>query len=75
VAFVRSKTVKGQTYSYLVENRWEEGKTRQRVLLYLGHHATVKAAYRFWSHEARTEKDSKRKKYATQMVKKLEPYL
>lgn len=34
--FFRQKTVKGYTYVQIVENRWEGGKTRQRVLATLG---------------------------------------
>jgi len=34
--FFRQKTVKGHTYIQIVENRWEEGRTRQRVLATLG---------------------------------------
>jgi hypothetical protein len=34
--FFRQKTVKGHTYLQIVENRWEEGRTRQRVLATLG---------------------------------------
>lgn len=34
--FFRQKRVKGYTYLQIVENRWEKGKTRQRVLGTLG---------------------------------------
>ena len=34
--FFRQKTVKGYVYLQIVENRWEAGKTRQRVLGTLG---------------------------------------
>ncbi|MDX1645371.1 MAG: IS1634 family transposase [Thermoanaerobaculia bacterium] len=34
--FFRQKRAKGYTYLQIVENRWEEGKTRQRVLGTLG---------------------------------------
>jgi hypothetical protein len=34
--FFRQKTVKGHTYVQIVENRWEQGRTRQRVLVTLG---------------------------------------
>lgn len=34
--FFRQKSVKGYTYLQIVENRWEKGKTRQRVLGTLG---------------------------------------
>lgn len=44
MAFVRKKTVNGREYHYLVENRREDGKVRQRVLAYLGQHSTVSEA-------------------------------
>ena len=34
--FIRRKHVGGHTYLQLVENRWEDGKTRQRVVASLG---------------------------------------
>ena len=34
--FIRRKDVGGHSYLQLVENRWEEGKTRQRVVASLG---------------------------------------
>lgn len=36
MAFVRTKTVKGKKYRYLVENYREKGKVRQRIIEYLG---------------------------------------
>ena len=36
MAFVRTKTVKGKKYSYLVENYREDGKVKQRTIEYLG---------------------------------------
>jgi len=36
MAFIRRKKVKGITYYYIVESYKEEGKVKQRVLLYLG---------------------------------------
>ena len=44
MAFVRSKTVNGRRYYQLVENYREDGKHRQRVLVHLGKHATLKDA-------------------------------
>ena len=41
MAFLRIKTVKGKEYAYLVENHWQDKKSRQRVRDYLGR------AYRF----------------------------
>lgn len=34
--FLRTKTVRGQKYLQLVENRWQDGRSRQRVLASLG---------------------------------------
>ena len=34
--FVRQKTVRGYTYLQIVENRWENGRSRQRVVATLG---------------------------------------
>ncbi len=36
MAFVRRKKINGRVYLYRVENRWEDGKVRQKVLEYLG---------------------------------------
>jgi hypothetical protein len=43
--FVRKKkTSSGKTQHYLVESRRENGKVRQKVLFYLGEHATAEEA-------------------------------
>lgn len=43
--FVRSKTIGGKPYAYLVENRWEGGRARQSVSKYLGRiHQPAKGA-------------------------------
>ncbi|NOQ55589.1 MAG: hypothetical protein GQ477_02160 [Nanohaloarchaea archaeon] len=34
--FLRKKIIKGHEYWYLVENKWIDGKSRQRVVRYLG---------------------------------------
>ena len=44
MAFVRRKRVGPYEYYQLVENRWIDGKPRQRVLLHLGRYTTVEAA-------------------------------
>jgi|GEM_PF-4043000 len=36
MAFVRIKRIKNQEYAYFVENTWKDGRSRQRVLAYLG---------------------------------------
>ncbi len=48
MAFVRKKRVGGYEYYQLVENRWVEGKPRQRVLLHLGSYPTIEAALKQW---------------------------
>ncbi len=34
--FIRIKNIKGHSYAYLVENNWNDKKTRQKVKQYLG---------------------------------------
>ncbi|MBW6462275.1 MAG: hypothetical protein K0B07_04475 [DPANN group archaeon] len=34
--FLRKKMIKGHEYWYLVENKWIDGKSKQRVVRYLG---------------------------------------
>lgn len=36
MSFLRRKTIKGREYLYEVENYWENGHVRQRVLKYRG---------------------------------------
>lgn len=36
MAFIRIKKIKGIEYAYIVENRWQENKVRQKVKKYLG---------------------------------------
>ena len=48
MAFVRKKRVGGYEYYQLVENRWVEGKPRQRVLVHLGRYSTPEAALKEW---------------------------
>ena len=73
--FIRSKTIKGLLYNYLVESFREDGKPRQRVLVYLGEFHTVKAAYKHWAAEAKTGADASIRKHAREMAKRLEQYL
>ena len=51
MAFVRRKRVGPYEYYQLVENRWVDGKPRQRVLLHLGRYASVEAALEGWPRE------------------------
>lgn len=52
MAFVRRKVSRGRAAFYLVENRREAGKVRQRVLAYLGQRDTVASALAFWQEYA-----------------------
>jgi len=36
MSFIRRKTIKGRQYLYEVENTWEDGHVRQKVLRYKG---------------------------------------
>ena len=51
MAFVRRKRVGPYEYHQLVENRWIEGKPRQRVLLHLGRYPSVETALEGWPKE------------------------
>ena len=51
MAFVRIKRVGPYEYHQLVENRWLDGKPRQRVLLHLGRYTSVEAALEGWPKE------------------------
>ena len=51
MAFVRKKQVGPYEYHQLVENRWVDGKPRQKVLLHLGRYSTVEAALAGWPKE------------------------
>jgi len=51
VAFVRRKRVGPYEYYQLVENRWIDGKSRQRVLLHLGRYTSIEAALQGWPKE------------------------
>ena len=51
MAFVRRKRVGPYEYNQLVENRWMDGKPRQRVLVHLGRYTSVDAALEGWPRE------------------------
>ena len=42
--FIRTKNVKGKQYAYLVENEWVKGRSKQKVVDYLGRVFTVPQA-------------------------------
>ena len=44
MAFIRKKQQKGKSYYYLVVNQRDGGKVKQKVIAYLGKHATLEAA-------------------------------
>ena len=48
MAFVRKKRLGGYEYYQLVENRWIDGKSRQRVLLHLGRYSDIEVALKEW---------------------------
>jgi hypothetical protein len=54
MAFVRKKTINGQTYHYLVESRRVDGKPRQRVIAYLGPYPDLEEAWT-WLFDAPTK--------------------
>lgn len=42
MSFLRRKTIKGKLYLYEVENTWENGRVRQKVLRYVGPVAPIR---------------------------------
>jgi hypothetical protein len=72
VAYVRRKKIDGAWYFYLVRGIRVDGVVRQKVLLYLGKHATVEAAYEHWHRES---KKPGKKTHATMMLRRLQQYL
>ena len=73
--FIRTKTIKGIEYYYLVESVRVDGKPRQRVIAYLGEHSTVKAAFRYWQEQVSAGPDATARKHAREMLKRLKAYL
>jgi hypothetical protein len=57
MAFVRQKVSRGRSAFYLVENRRENGKVRQRVLTYLGACSTLEYAIAYFDEKASHEND------------------
>ncbi len=39
--FMRKKNIKGNEYWYLVKNEWKDGKSRQKVIQYLGKYGSL----------------------------------
>lgn len=75
IPFIRTRTIRGIAYNYLVESYREDGKPHQRILAYLGEHKTVAAAHSRWSEQAKTAPDAVSRKHAREMMKRLEQYL
>jgi hypothetical protein len=75
VPYIRKKFTKGAAYHYLVHCERVGNRVRQRVLCYLGKHATVKAALRYWKRQADTATDTAGKRKASRMVQKLKTFL
>jgi hypothetical protein len=75
MSFVRRKKRKGQTYHYLCECHWIDGKPRQRVVAYLGAYATVRGAHAYWMRQAKKRLKPADAKHARAMVKKLAPFI
>jgi hypothetical protein len=53
--FIRKKTIRGQTYHYLVKSVRVKGKVQQKVLAYLGACDNVEDAYRAATGAQRTK--------------------
>lgn len=72
--FIRTKTIKGIEYNYLVEATRVDGKPRQRVMAYLGRYKTVRGALAYWEKRVKAGPDAAARKHAREMVSKLKPY-
>ena len=75
MTFIRSKTVKGQQYFYLVDGVREGDKVRQRVLVYLGKHKTVRGAHAYWQKQAEAGENATTRRRAREKAKKLQQYM
>ena len=50
MVYIRSKKVKGNTYYYIVEGKLdEEGKVKQKVILYLGNVKHILEVFNFYN--------------------------
>lgn len=67
--------MKGQTYHYVCENRWDDGKVKQRTVAYLGRYKTVHGAYRHFQAMTHDAETAQARSKAKRMLKRLEPYL
>ena len=49
MAYIRKKKVKGNTYYYVVEGRYDaQGRVHQKVVRYLGSIRNILAKFKFW---------------------------
>ena len=49
MAYIRKKKIKGQTYYYIVEGRYDnQGKVHQKVIKYLGNIQSILEKIKFW---------------------------
>lgn len=49
MAYIRKKKIKGKTYYYIVEGRYDEqGRVKQKVLKYLGNVESILEKFKFW---------------------------
>lgn len=49
MVYIRKKKIKGKTYFYIVEGRYEKnGKLKQKTIRYLGNTDNIIEKYEFW---------------------------
>ena len=50
MAYIRKKKIKGKTYYYIVEGRYDDQcRVKQKVLLYLGNIENIIKKFDFWN--------------------------
>ena len=49
MAYIRKKKIKGKSYYYAVEGKYDDkGKVRQKVIRYLGSLESILEKFKFW---------------------------
>ena len=49
MAYIRKKKIKGKTYYYVVEGRYDsQGRVKQKVIKYLGNIENILKVFKFW---------------------------
>lgn len=49
MAYIRKKKIKGHTYYYIVEGKYDDqGKVKQKVIKYLGSIESIIERFEFW---------------------------